>query len=64
VAAHVAQERTASALPLAAVSAISLAVAMIGGGGFPAWYGVAYAAALILLRTFRRHGSDQVLDDV
>ncbi|WP_431904906.1 hypothetical protein [Nonomuraea sp. bgisy101] len=64
VAAHVARERTAGALLLAAVSAISLAVAMVGGGWLPAWYGMAYAAALILLRTFQRHGSDQVLDDV
>ncbi|GAA3219605.1 hypothetical protein [Nonomuraea helvata] len=53
VAAHVARERTAAALLLAAVSAISLAVAAIGGGWFPAWYGVAYAAALMLLRTVR-----------
>lgn len=51
VAAHVARERTAGALLFAAVSATSLAVAVIGGGWLPAWYGVAYAAALILLRT-------------
>ncbi|MFC4117026.1 hypothetical protein [Nonomuraea zeae] len=36
IAAHVARERTASTLLLAAVSAISLAVAMIGGGWLPA----------------------------
>jgi hypothetical protein len=65
VAAQIAQERTVSALILAAVSAISLAVAMIGGGWLPTWYGVAYAAALILLRTFPGGTAlNQVLNDV
>ncbi|MEV0234634.1 hypothetical protein [Nonomuraea sp. NPDC050786] len=54
VAAHVAGERTAGALLLAAVSAISLTAAVIGGGWFSAWYGAAYAAALMLLRTSGR----------
>ncbi|MGW0810845.1 hypothetical protein [Nonomuraea sp. NPDC002799] len=49
VAAHVVRERIASALLFAVVSAISFAVAVIGGGRLSAWYGTAYAAALILL---------------
>ncbi|MGW0801397.1 hypothetical protein [Nonomuraea sp. NPDC002799] len=51
VAAQAARAWVAGALPIAAVSAISLAVAVIGGGWLPAGYGVAYAATLILLRT-------------
>ncbi|TMR99462.1 hypothetical protein [Nonomuraea basaltis] len=53
VAALLARERAAGTVTLAGVSAISLAAAVIGGGWLPAWYGVAYAVALILLRTSR-----------
>ena len=51
VAAQAARERIASMLLIATVSAISLAITVIGGGWLPAGYGVAYAASLILLRT-------------
>ncbi|GAA3714715.1 hypothetical protein GCM10022224_095450 [Nonomuraea antimicrobica] len=53
MAAQAAREPAVGALLLAVVSAVSLAVAVIGGGWLPAWYGVTYAAALTLLRASR-----------
>ncbi|NUW44029.1 hypothetical protein [Nonomuraea rhodomycinica] len=51
VAAQAGRERIAGVAILAAVSAISLTVAVTGGGWLPAGYGMAYAAALMVLRT-------------
>jgi hypothetical protein len=50
LAALAARERTAAVLLIAAVSAISLAAAVVGGAWLPTWYGAAYGGALVILR--------------